>query len=346
LKGLKITMSENEYNLANILDKKDFSVHLQEEPFIDEPFFTEDTTIITSHLGYDIDDLFLTEESTRNLVSENFKGIIHVPDSYFHYFSDFVGPIKLFLQECIERNIQKVEIISVILEPKHDVVEKFDVFLEHCFSKFNDRIEIINTTINENQRLSDFNKAYIEINKFRIIDQRDIGISIEGLYEDAKSFSECLEESVPNKKVFISRRNDLVADLRTNRTLYEEDVEALFKSIGFEVISAKSFETLKEQIKYFDNVAVFAGYTGAGLTSSMFMKPGQTVVEVVCPLVFYPGSEYDANGPIENSHMQYEIHNFYKTISMLKKHAYLTVSNINNSKEDLLKQLNTIAKAL
>jgi hypothetical protein len=326
-------MSEETYDPADILDKKDFSVHLQQESNFEEPFFTEEATIITSHLDKDIDELFLKEESTRDLVNENFKGIMHVPDSYFHYFSDYVGPVMVFLQECIDRNIEKVEIISVILEPKQDVVENFNVFLEHCFSKFANRIEIINTTISENQRLSDFDKAYIKINKFRVIDQRDIGISIEGLYENAKSFSDYSEESIPSKKVFISRRNDLIADLAINRILYEEEVESLFRSIGFEVISAESFETLKEQIKYFDDVSVFAGYTGAGMTSSMFMKPGQTIIEIVCPLVFQHGTEY-------------EIHNFYKTISMLKKHTYVAVPNINNSKEDLLLQLQAVANML
>jgi hypothetical protein len=326
-------MSEEEYNLADILDKKDFAVHLQEELIVEDPFFTDGTDIITSHLTKDIFDLTLTEESTRDMVSENFKGIITIPDSYFHYFSDFAGPIISFLQECVDRNIERVEIISVNLPPEQQVVENFDSFLQHCFSKFSDKIEIIYIPIDENQRLSDFDRSYIRINKYRIIDQRDIGISLEVLYENAKSYSEYSDSATPDKKVFISRRNDLAADSGENRNLYEEDVENLFRSVGFEVISGESFETLKEQIKYFEDVKVFAGYTGAGMTSSMFMKPGQTIIEVVCPLIFQSGTKY-------------EIHNFYKTISMLKKHTYVAVPNINSSKEDLLEHLDTVTKML
>jgi hypothetical protein len=328
-------MSEEDYNLADILDKKDFAVYLNEEVIIDEPFFTEEATVITSYLDRDVlgEELPPTEESTRDLTSENFKGIIHVPDSYFHYFSDFVGPIVVFLEECIEKGVEKVEVISVVVEPAQPVVQNFTPFLTYCLSQFSDRIEIIQTQINENQRLSDFEKAFIKINKFRVIDQRDIGISIESIYEMAKTFSEHSDSVVPGKKVFISRRNDSIKDSSENRELYEEDVENFFTSIGFEVISGESFEGLKEQIKYFDDVSVFAGYTGAGMTSSMFMKPKQTVIEIVCPLKFDNG-------------LRYEIHNFYKTISMLKKHKYVGIPNINNSKEDLLLQLQAVANIL
>lgn len=335
MKGFYIAMSEEDYNLSSILDKKDFAVYLKEEVIIDEPFFTEEPTIITSYLEKDIyGEAFLpAEESTRDLISEDFKGIIHVPDSYFHYFSDFVGPIVVFLEECIQQNVKKVEIISVVVEPAQPIVQNFSPFLTHCLSQFTDRIEIVHKKINENQRLSDFEKAFIKINKFRVIDQRDIGISIESLYEMAKTFSEHSDEVVPSKKVFISRRNDNIKDSSENRELYEEDVENFFRSIGFEVISGESFESLKDQIKYFDDVSVFAGYTGAGMTSSMFMKPSQTVIEIVCPLKFDNGSRY-------------EIHNFYKTISMLKKHKYVGIPNINNSKEDLLLQLEDASKML
>jgi capsular polysaccharide biosynthesis protein len=90
------------------------------------------------------------------------------------------------------------------------------------------------------------------------------------------------------------------------------------------------FESLKDEIAYFHDVSVFAGFTGSGLTNSMFMNPGQTVIEIVCPIKF-------SDDP------SYEIHNFYKTISMLKKHKYVAISNINNSKENLLNDLEKIS---
>jgi hypothetical protein len=318
-------MSEDTYDLSNIADKQNFSVLLDSEIEFLEPFFEVEEKLLTSYLD-ETTETNPSEELVTSLISETPKGIIRVEDSYFHYFSDFIGPIYVFLENCIKNNIEDVEIIGVVVEPELQVVKNFYPFLEHCLQHFSDRINVTYTGINENLKLSDFDKGFIRINNFRKIDQQDIGISANFLYEKSKTFSEFSDITVPDRKVFISRRNDAIGDRVEARSLYEEDVENFFVLAGFEVISGESFETIKDQMAYFHDVRVFAGYTGAGLTSSMFMQPGQTIVEIVCPIRF-------------SDNPRYEIHNFYKTISMLKKHRYVAVSNINNSKEDLLKDL-------
>jgi len=325
-------MTDENYDLSEIEDTKNFSVPLGEEKDFLPPFFEEDEKLITSYLEptNETDPL---EELVTNLVSEIPKGILRVEDSYFHYFSDFIGPIYVFLENCIKNNIKKVEVIGVVFEPEQVVVKNFYPFLDYCLKSFADRIDVTYREISENTKLSDFDKGFIKINNSRRIDQQDIGISINFLYEKAKEFSETPDDVVPSRKVFIARRADLLKDSVDTRHRYEEDCQDFFKSIGFEVISGESFDTLKDQIAYFNDVKVFAGFTGAGLTSSMFMQPKQTVIEVVCPIVF-------------GATPKYEIHNFYKTISMLKKHTYVSVSNINNTKEDLLGQLDNIAKML
>jgi capsular polysaccharide biosynthesis protein len=193
---------------------------------------------------------------------------------------------------------------------------------------FSDRIEIVYTQIKETTE-----KKFFEINNSRIINQQDIGISIDFIYNAAMKFSNSLTNKAPGKKVFISRKNDSFKDNSENRNINQDEVELFFKSADFEIVNGEAFNSLQEQIDFFSKVSVFAGFTGSGMTSSMFMQPNQTIIEIVCPLMF------------ENRN-KYEIHNFYKTISMLKKHKYLAISNINNDKEDVLKQLGDIAKML
>lgn len=323
-------MSEEDYSLDEIADKQNFSTYINVDPPFVEPYFTEDPSLLNVWFYSDIEDS-PPEGSITDMVSDTPKGVIHVPDSYFHYFPDFIGPIYAFLENCIKNNIEEVEIIGLILEPRQNVVENFDPFLDHCLNKFSGRIKVKYTPLNQNSQLSTFDHAYIRINKFRIIDQQDIGASLEFIYESTKTFAKHSDSTVPSKKVFISRKNDLVKDGAPTRHMHQDEVEDFLSSIGFEVINGEMFDTLEEQMKYFEDVSVFAGFTGAGLTSSIFMKPGQKVVEIVCPLIFVSGG-------------QYEIHNFYKTISLLKKHSYIGLSNINNNKEDLLRQLKNIAK--
>lgn len=325
-------MSDEIISSEDILDKKDFGVPLIsgiENPY---PFFTEDAVVLTHQLDPmpEVEDSIAT---THEIINETPKGITLIPNNYFHYFPDFIGPISAFLNNCIELNLDKVDVIGVDLDGENSLAQSFSPFLEHCLQKFSDRIDVSYSTITESIPDVGFGEPFIKINKSRIIDQRDIGISIDFIYENAKSFSELPEEIVPNKKVFISRKNDLAKDASDNRTLYEEECEQFFSSIGFEVVNGEAFETLKEEISYFRNASVIVGMTGSGLTNAMFMNPGQTLVEIVCPIKF-------------TEEPKYEIHNFYKTISMLRKHKYVAVSNINSSKEELLEQLAAVANML
>jgi hypothetical protein len=321
--------AENPVNIANIVDKKDFAEHLQEEkPFV-EPFFKEEVVLFDRYLNaYDENEA--DESILLEIINENKKGLIILPDSYFHYFPDFIGSIYVFLNNCIKNNIEKVEIVVLNIDGDQTVVNNFGDFFDHFLSLFSEKIEIIHTPI---KKRFENNLPVFKINNSNVMDQQDIGISLDFLYQASKSFSESSENVVPNKKIFLSRLRDSFRDSANNRDANAEEVESFFQSLGFEIINAESFGSLKEQMSFFNDVSVLVGYTGAGMTSSMFMQPGQTVVEIVCPLKFEDGDKY-------------EIHNFYKTMSLLKKHTYIGVANINSSKEDILGQLANVAKML
>lgn len=323
-------MSDENYNLEDLEDKKDFAVRLQEDLELTEPFFIENAIVLNHYLDTVAD---ATEDTTtpHEMLSETPKGITLIPNNYFHYFPDFIGPIYSFLNNCIALGISQVEIIAVDESEENSIGEQFSLFTQHCLEKFSDRIQVSYTTMKRG--LSGHDQPFIRINNSRLIDQRDIGVSIDFIYESSKTFSESTDELAPSKKVFISRKNDLAKDASDNRTLYEEECEQLLSSIGFEIVNGEAFETLKEEILYFRDAKVIVGMTGSGLTNSMFMNPGQTVIEIVCPIKF-------------TDEPKYEIHNFYKTISMLKKHKYVAVSNINSTKEELLERLAAVANML
>jgi hypothetical protein len=324
-------MRQSEYNLADIQDKKDFSVHLMDYVNLSELGFCIDSKFFKNTLLEEIDPaILLNSKASLKILSDTPKGIIPSTDNYFHFFSDFIGPMYVFLENCISKNFKKVEI--VVIEPgfTSETSEKLNVFLEYFLKSFLDKIEIVYTKVGQTGK-----PGFFEINNSTIIHQQDIGISIEFIYDLAKKFSNSLSYKKPNRKVFISRKNDIHKDNSENRNFNQDETEDFFKSIGFEVVNGEGFSSLKEQMGFFNEVEVFAGFTGSGLTSSMFMQPGQTLIEIVCPLKF---------GDIENP--KYEIHNFYKTISLLKKHKYVAISNINNSKENLMKQLEDVAKML
>lgn len=328
-------MTSNQYDFFHIHDKKDFAVHLNERVLFSKQNFNKEVTLMDSYFSKTL-NTNVPESAVTEIINENFKGLIQIPNSYFHYFPDFIGSIFVFLENCIKSDIEKVELVLVELEEKQEVVKNFKVFLDHCLDQFRDKIDISYTIINLSQKGESLLETYIRTNNSTTIEQQDLGISLDFIYDSAKSFANLSEKDLPNKKVFLSRKKDVHKDTADNRHIYEEDAEKFFESIGFEIVNGESFGSLKEQISFFDQVSVFAGYTGSGLTSSMFMKPGQTLIEVVCPIKF--GTCQHDNGD------EWEIHNFYKTFSILKNHTYVAVPNVDRSKESFLRELEKVSK--
>jgi hypothetical protein len=334
-------MTSNQYDFFHIHDKKDFAVHINERVLFSEHNFKKERTVIDSYFIESLQNYLKENAPTKEIpikeiINENFKGLIQIPNSYFHYFPDFIGAIFVFLENCIKSNIKKVELVLVELDRDQKTVREFDTFFEHCMSQFKDRIEISWIVVNQSDTGKSPDNTYLRVNNYTVIEQQDIGISLDFMYDSAKSFANLSDNTVPNKKVFLSRKKDVYKDTADNRHIYEEDAEEFFKSIGFEVVNGESFGSLKEQIAFFDQVSVFAGYTGSGLTSSMFMKPGQTLIEIVCPIKF--GTCQHDGGD------EWEIHNFYKTFSILKNHTYVAVANVDRSKESFLRELKKVSQ--
>lgn len=328
-------MTSNRYDFYHIHDKKGFAVHLNEKVLFSEQNFNKEITLMNSYFNKDVPDV-VDEKAVAEIINDNFKGLIQIPNSYFHYFPDFIGTIFVFLENCIKNNIKKVELVLIELEEKQATVKEFESFLNYCLDTFRDRIEISYVTINQANKAKHLTETYLRVNNSTVIEQQDIGVSLDFVYESAKGFANLSEDSLPSKKVFLSRKNDVHKDNADNRHIYEEDAEEFFKSIGFEVVNGESFGSLKKQIAFFDQVSVFAGYAGSGLTSSVFMKPGQTLVEIVCPIKF--GTCGHDGGD------EWEIHNFYKTFSVLKNHTYIAVPNVDRSKESFLRDLEKVSK--
>lgn len=330
-------MTSNKYDFYHIHDKSGFAVHINENVLFSKENFNKEVTLMTSYFNKHVPDV-VDENAVVEIINDNFKGLIQIPDSYFHYFPDFIGPIFVFLENCIKSNIKKVELVLLELEEKQPTVKEFESFLNYCLDKFKDKIEISYVAINQANKAKNLFETYIRVNNSTVIHQYDIGISLDFIYESAKGFANLSEDSVPNKKVFLSRKNDVHKDKSPNRHIYEDDAEEFFKSIGFEVVNGESFASLKEQIAFFDQVSVFAGYTGSGLTSSIFMKPGQTLIEIVCPIKFGTCGQDGGN--------EWEIHNFYKTFSVLKNHTYIAIPNVDRSKESFLRDLKKVSRML
>lgn len=329
-------VEQKSYDIKKISDKGTFATHLTDKSKktfnslkLNELGLIEKTSVRNRFFDESPSKSYneIQAGELLDLTSDNLKAVITIPDNYFHYFSDFVGPVIVFLQNFQRAGGKKIELAFTT---KHalEVVQNFYPFLEHCIKKFGQGLDVSYSVI----VLDKIN--FIRINNFFVIPQLDIGESLEDLYESAVEFAGCTDAQRPHRKVFITRKHDSVKDSRGSRSANETVAEEFFKSQGFEIVYGEMFKSLKEQIAFFNSVSVFAGLTGSGLTSSLFMQNGQTVVELVCPLKF------------TEDESRYEMHNFYKTISMLKDHSLISISNINKLPEKLRQDLTKVLKML
>lgn len=133
----------------------------------------------------------------------------------------------------------------------------------------------------------------------------------------------------PYRKVYLSRRNvapRLMAELPDglsgkvdDRILDEPILEDFFAMNGFEIVCPEDdFESIEEQINYFNSVKTLVSITSSGITNQMFMQPGSTIVEIVTAFVG-PG---DSPGTGQES-----LHLLYSPMSYILNNIYIGIPN-------------------
>ena len=173
------------------------------------------------------------------------------------------------------------------------------------------------------------------------------------IYEFFKKYVD-KPDTVPYRNVYLSRKqvykDNSEAETKTSQLSYKTDDRVdsedklieIFSELGFEIVAPEDFKDFHEQINFFYSVKTLASLTSSGLTNALFMQPGGTVIEVSTPQVVYspillgdPRLEHIEK--IENSDplVVQELHMFYKLISYLKDHTYLSINNPDRSFENI-----------
>ena len=78
---------------------------------------------------------------------------------------------------------------------------------------------------------------------------------------------------------------------------------------------------------------ILISLTGSGLTNCIFMQPEQKIVEIFTPLIISK-TKNDLN-----INFQEEWHFFNHRMSAIKQHKYFSLSNINRSSEEIIKNI-------
>lgn len=275
---------------------------------------------------------------TLDLTSGKPKLVALLKASYYHFLMDDVANIIEALEQYPDH-----ELIIDISEVAHLISSKNNsngFFFEFLFLlKYYD-IE------HKLVKFKDYDITYID----------DFFVIRYGLMssEKATKIYEYFLPFVPDKtikpyrNVYVSRKiqdeetfyevvsKDLAFFYDGKRVDNEVALEKLFESLGFEIVYPEKFEDLSEQINFFYSVKTLVSLTSSGITSSVFMQPGGTVVELVSPIVASP---IGPDGKYKD--MEKALHNFYKDLAFLKRHVYVAIQNPDYKFKDIEKAILT-----
>lgn len=253
------------------------------------------------------------EKDSVSFVCDKKKIILPMPPVFFHYILDFLGQI-LYGIETFGRGAKIIIDISDININKNG----YYGFVFRLLDLLKVEYEII----------SGNEIRYVNINNFVAVNFSNLNVTVPILYKNLSRYAKNRKDRVPHKKVFVSRKD------YNSRIDDEHSLEQTFLNLGFEVVYPENFKSLQEQIDYFYDVKVIAGITGSGLLNSIFMQPCQTVIELVTIL--------EIPSTINRvSFIKGEIHDYYRLISIFKKHKIISVPNLEKSQDEIKKYLTT-----
>jgi hypothetical protein len=315
----KLAYYEGIYTVRNVV----------EETSDDLFFFREGQNMVSGYIDSNSDN-------TLSILSNRKKLVVSMVNSFYHTLLDNISEI-IYALECYPKH----ELIIDISETKggFDNPSEQEFLYHNVFLYFLETLKLKKIKYRL-VKLKDHDIVYI--NNFRLVSYQFDAIQKADVVYDFFKFRFSNPKAVPHKKVFLSRslatgRQYDAPSLTVshdNRFDDHKKLEDLFESMGYEVVRTEELKSFQDQIDLFYEVKVLASITGSGLANAAFMQKGQTLIEIITPLVVPVGSPGKAKDITDPYYVQ-ELHNFYKNLSYYKKHTYFGLDNDARTFEEL-----------
>lgn len=286
------------------------------------------------------------ESNVLNLTSDRRKIYISPIGAFFHIFTDSVGP--LLQQYEVDPDVDIIIDISWIKDESYST--NHTKFNENSYTGF--FIKALkeagaSVTLIDRHEYSAINIKNVYVNDYEFY-AGDIYSSLFNLFKtyihnpDQKPFRHTYlsRKKVPSRIETFTHPSGEVVTSNDNRSDNEQVLEDYFSSLGYEIVYAEDFETFQDQINYMYQVEKLVSLTGSGLTNSVFMQPGQTIIEIMTPLVIpFP----DLDNPYKSILIE-DLHHFYTVMAFKKKHTYLAIENQNKGSIEIVDKINSDPK--
>jgi hypothetical protein len=278
-----------------------------------------------------------SSKKTLSILSNKNKLVVSMVNSFYHSLLDNMSEV-IYALESYPKHELIIDIsetqATIKTDPAHSGFMYHNAFLYFLETLKMKKIKyrIVN--------LKKYDIIYI--NNFRIVEYKLESIRKASLVYDFFKTRLSNPKAKPTRKVFISRALTTGRDYKAptlthsndDRMDDHENLDNLFASLGYEIVQTEELGSFQEQLDLFYETKVLASITGSGLANAAFMQPGQTLIEIITPLVVpvgVPGRAKDITDPYYTQ----ELHNFYKNLAFYKDHTYFGIHNNERSFEVL-----------
>jgi hypothetical protein len=277
-----------------------------------------------------------SSKKTLNILSNKNKLVLSMVNSFYHSLLDNMSEI-IYAMESYPKHEIIIDVSETSSSLKQDPSMGF--IYHNVFLYFLETLKMKKIKY----RIVDLKKYdIIYINNFRVVHYDLESIRKASLVYDFFKPRLSNPDAKPTRKVFISRSLTTGRNYNAPTLSYSNDdrmddhekLDSLFESMGYEIVRTEELESFQEQIDLFYETKVLASITGSGLANAAFMQPGQTLIEIITPLVVpvgVPGRAKD----ITNPYYTQELHNFYKNLAFYKDHTYFGIHNNSRNFEIL-----------
>jgi hypothetical protein len=275
------------------------------------------------------------DKKSLNLIDGKKKLIKSICNSYYHSILDDISEIimALHVNPDYELILDVSAISDHIVDPNRFDNKYLDYFTR-ILKKNKIKYKLVDLMRYDIIYVDNFKQVYFPY------DSGQKTLFVYDFFKQGLSKKELKVE--PTRKIFVSRTRQTREDYDAPGLTYTNDsriddgegLDALFGSLGFEIVIAEETEDFMEQFKMFYEAKVIAGLTGSGLTNAAFMQPGGTVIEIATPLIVPippPGGVKDVTRPWFTQ----ELHNFYKDAAFFHNHNFLAIQNADRSLSEI-----------
>ena len=296
-------------------------VNVQRLPLIVDAQLDPENENVT-YEGY----LDLRNTTKRTLIVRHFASV-------YHSWYESIGPA---LSEL--RQDKSLRVLIVDTSPDIDVSSPTLKFFKQLLTDLGIEFIYFNITDSPGFILEDF--YYSDVSGFQSLEPA------EELFKATRIYSKLPKNSVPEKIVYLSRgmvegdrstsNSSILPGLRfydDKRIDNEKKLEEYLESRGVEIVHPENFNSVSDQVQYFEDVQTIISLSGSGLSNSIFMKENTYVIELTTALT---ASRFSNEMDAGKSHGEEALHHYYSVLAWERNQFYISISNKDQSYKSII----------